>query len=133
MPLISIRNITKKYHTFDSDWHRFLEAITNGRIRRRHEHWILKGISLDAEAGESIGIIGYNGAGKSTLLKIVLGVSTPDTGTVAINGRVAGLLALGVGFHPEFTGRENAVISCQLLGLAPEEIPPLVEEIKEFS
>jgi lipopolysaccharide transport system ATP-binding protein len=133
MPLISIRNITKKYHTFDSDWHRFLEAITNGKIRRRHEHWILKGISLDAEAGESIGIIGYNGAGKSTLLKIVLGVSTPDTGTVAINGRVAGLLELGVGFHPEFTGRENAVISCQLLGLAPEEIPPLVEEIKEFS
>ncbi|GEO42443.1 lipopolysaccharide transport system ATP-binding protein [Skermanella aerolata] len=133
MPLISIRNITKKYHTFDSDWHRFLEAITNGRIRRRHEHWILKGISLDAEPGESIGIIGYNGAGKSTLLKIVLGVSTPDTGTVSINGRVAGLLELGVGFHPEFTGRENAVISCQLLGLAPEEIPPLVEEIKEFS
>ena len=133
MPLISIRNITKKYHTFDSDWHRFLEAITNGRIRRRHEHWILKGVSLDAEPGESIGIIGYNGAGKSTLLKIVLGVSTPDTGTVSINGRVAGLLELGVGFHPEFTGRENAVISCQLLGLAPEEIPPLVEEIKEFS
>jgi lipopolysaccharide transport system ATP-binding protein len=133
MPLISIRNITKKYHTFDSDWHRFLEAITNGKIRRRHEHWILKGISLDAEPGESIGIIGYNGAGKSTLLKIVLGVSTPDTGTVSINGRVAGLLELGVGFHPEFTGRENAVISCQLLGLAPEEIPPLVEEIKQFS
>jgi lipopolysaccharide transport system ATP-binding protein len=133
MPLISIQNITKKYHTFTSDWDRFVEAITNGRIKRRHEHWILKGISLDAEPGESIGIIGYNGAGKSTLLKIVLGVSTPDTGTIAINGRVAGLLELGVGFHPEFTGRENAVISCQLLGLAPEEIPPLVEEIKEFS
>ena len=133
MPLISIQNITKKYHTFNSDWDRFLEAITNGRIKRRHEHWILKGISLEAEPGESIGIIGYNGAGKSTLLKIVLGVSTPDTGTVSINGRVAGLLELGIGFHPEFTGRENAVISCQLLGLAPEEIPPLVEEIKEFS
>jgi lipopolysaccharide transport system ATP-binding protein len=133
MPLISIQNITKKYHTFNSDWDRFLEAITNGRIKRRHEHWILKGISLEAEPGESIGIIGYNGAGKSTLLKIVLGVSTPDTGIVSINGRVAGLLELGIGFHPEFTGRENAVISCQLLGLAPEEIPPLVEEIKEFS
>ncbi|UEM04416.1 ABC transporter ATP-binding protein [Skermanella rosea] len=133
MPLISIRNITKKYHTFASDWDRFVEAITNGRIRRRHEHWILKGVSLEAEPGESIGIIGYNGAGKSTLLKIVLGVSTPDSGTVAINGRVAGLLELGVGFHPEFTGRENATISCQLLGLDPAEIPPLVEEIKRFS
>ncbi|EWY41342.1 sugar ABC transporter ATP-binding protein [Skermanella stibiiresistens SB22] len=133
MPLISIRNITKKYHTFNSDWDRFIEAITSGKVKRRQEHWILKGISLEAEAGESIGIIGYNGAGKSTLLKIVLGVSTPDTGTVSINGRVAGLLELGVGFHPEFTGRENAVISCQLLGLDPAEIPPLVEEIKAFS
>lgn len=133
MTLISIRNITKKYHTFASDWDRFVEAITNGRVRRRHEHWILKGVSLEAEPGESIGIIGYNGAGKSTLLKIVLGVSTPDSGTVAINGRVAGLLELGVGFHPEFTGRENATISCQLLGLDPAEIPPLVEEIKHFS
>jgi lipopolysaccharide transport system ATP-binding protein len=133
MPLISIQNITKKYHTYHSDWDRFVEAITNGKVRRRVEHWILKGVSLEAEPGESIGIIGYNGAGKSTLLKIVLGVSTPDSGTVAINGRVAGLLELGVGFHPEFTGRENATISCQLLGLDPGEIPALVEEIRRFS
>jgi lipopolysaccharide transport system ATP-binding protein len=133
MPLISIQNITKKYHTYHSDWDRFVEAITNGKVRRRVEHWILKGVSLEAEPGESIGIIGYNGAGKSTLLKIVLGVSTPDSGAVAINGRVAGLLELGVGFHPQFTGRENATISCQLLGLDPGEIPALVEEIRRFS
>ena len=90
MPLISIRNITKKYHTFDSDWHRFLEAITNGRIRRRHEHWILKGISLDAEPGDSIGIIGYNGAGKSTLLSILAGQLLPTEGRVAytLGGRL---------------------------------------------
>lgn len=132
-PLISIVNISKKYHTFKSDWDRFLEAISKGAVSRHHEHWILKGVSLQAQGGESIGIIGFNGAGKSTLLKIVMGVSMPDSGHVAINGRVTGLLELGTGLHPDFTGRENAKISCQMQGFPTAEIPELVEQIREFS
>jgi lipopolysaccharide transport system ATP-binding protein len=91
--------------------------------RPRHKlKWVLQDISFTLAPGEAVGIIGINGAGKSTLLKLITGTTQPTTGGVSIGGRVAALLELGMGFHPDFTGRQNVFMAGQLLGLTVEEI-----------
>src|SRR5690606_6960679 len=95
--------------------------------------WVLRDLSFTVEPGEAIGLIGVNGAGKSTLLKIITGTTQPTTGSVQISGRVAALLELGMGFHPDFTGRQNAVMAGQLLGYTVEEISDLMPEIEAFA
>src|SRR5690606_19206903 len=83
--------------------------------------------------GENVGIIGPNGSGKSTLLKILAGVTKPTSGTVDINGRIASILDIGAGFHPELSGKENVFLNGQILGFAKSEIAPKYKEIVEFS
>jgi lipopolysaccharide transport system ATP-binding protein len=100
---------------------------------RHSVKWIIQDINFTVEPGESLGIIGVNGAGKSTLLKMITGTTKPTTGSVKINGRVAAMLELGMGFHPEFTGRQNAYMAGQLLGITVEEISRLMPEIEEFA
>jgi lipopolysaccharide transport system ATP-binding protein len=85
------------------------------------------------EKGEALGVIGANGAGKSTLLKLITGTTQCTTGTVETSGRVAAMLELGMGFHPEFTGRQNVCMAGQLLGLSPEEIAAMMPEIEAFA
>jgi lipopolysaccharide transport system ATP-binding protein len=101
---------------------------------RRHElNWVLRGLNFQIKAGEAVGIIGINGAGKSTLLKMITGTTQATTGTVSVEGRVAALLELGMGFHPEFTGRQNVVMAGQLLGLTSGEVRQLMPEIESFA
>lgn len=97
------------------------------------EHWALKDVSFEIKKGESVGIIGPNGSGKSTLLKILAGVAKPTTGSVSIHGKVASILDIGAGFHPELSGRENIFLNGQIHGFSKKEIESKFEEMVTFS
>src|SRR3981081_1446378 len=95
--------------------------------------YAMRGVSFTLNHSESVAIIGPNGAGKSTLLSMVAGLSYPDEGSVSINGRVAALLELGTGFHPDLTGAENVHLNASLLGLTRKRTEMLFDSIVEFS
>lgn len=129
--MIRIRGLSKQFRLYRSPRDRIWEWL--GRGPRHRAFWALRAIDLDIPRGRTVGIIGPNGAGKSTLLKIVTGTLLPTSGHIEVQGRVAALLELGTGFHPEFTGRQNIWINGQLLGLSPGEIARRESEIIEFS
>ncbi len=93
----------------------------------------LNGVSFEVKKGERVGIIGHNGAGKSTLLKLISRITAPTGGTICLNGRVASMLEVGTGFHPELTGRENIYMNGAILGMTRKEIDAKMEDIIEFS
>jgi ABC-2 type transport system ATP-binding protein len=110
-------------------------VVTLGRAGRRHrqDFWALSDVSLDIFAGNTVGLIGHNGSGKSTLLKVLGGIIQPTSGSVSQRGRVAALLELGAGFHPDLTGRENVFLNASVLGLTREETEERFDAILEFS
>jgi len=95
--------------------------------------WALKDVNLNIPKGEVLGLVGKNGAGKSTLLKVLSRVTSPSTGTIRINGRIASLLEVGTGFHPELSGKENIYLNGAILGMTKKEIAQKFDEIVEFS
>jgi len=109
--------------------------VTLGRVGRRHreEFWALKNVDLSISAGTTIGLIGHNGSGKSTLLKVIGGILDPTSGTVENRGRIAALLELGAGFHPDLTGRENVYLNASILGLSQAETDARFDDILAFS
>lgn len=107
---IKVENLSKVFHL------RQLQKDEDGNLVR--EHWALKDISFEIKKGESVGIIGPNGSGKSTLLKILAGVTKPTSGSISIRGKVASILDIGAGFHPELSGRENVFLNGQIHGFS---------------
>lgn len=113
-----------------------LKDTVVGWIRRQKltsEFEALKGIDIVVDEGESVALLGLNGSGKSTLLKLVSGVMSPDDGEVLTRGRVAGLIEVGAGFHPELSGRENVFLNAAILGMKRKEIEERYDEIVAFS
>ena len=133
MGSIRVDDLGKAYKQYPGRWSRLAEWVMPWAGPRHALHWVLRDISFHVEPGEAVGIIGINGAGKSTLLKMITGTTQPTTGSVQITGRVAALLELGMGFHPDFTGRQNVFMAGQLLGLSVEEIAALMPEIEAFA
>ena len=150
-PIIEVKNLGKKYNithrlggyialrdvitnAFKSPL-KFLKRKTKRFLGRetKEEFWALENICFSVNQGEAIGIIGANGAGKSTLLKILTGITPPTTGEAILRGKVASLLEVGTGFHPELTGRENILLNGAILGMPQKEIIKKFDKIVEFS
>lgn len=138
-PVIRVEGLTKLYRrTMPGDRLRTLKsALVGGSLTRdlKREEAIaaLEGVDFTVGRGEAFGVIGGNGSGKSTLLKLVAGMLKPSTGRIVVDGRVAALIELGAGFHPEISGRENVFINGAVLGLSRKRIEQRYEEIVEFS
>ena len=130
---IHAQGLSKCYQVFAKPVHRLWDLLHLPGGPRHQEFWAVRDVYLDIPHGTTVGIIGENGAGKSTLLRLLTGITAPTTGEVAVRGRVATLLELGAGFHPEFSGRENVYLNCSILGMSTEEIEQRFESIVEFS
>jgi lipopolysaccharide transport system ATP-binding protein len=131
MRTVSAENLGKAYRLYARPVDRALEWVL-GRSRHQ-EFWALRELDLAVTAGEAVGIIGENGAGKSTLLALLTGTTRPTTGRVAVHGKLAAILELGAGFHPEFSGRHNAHMHAALFGIAGAEADRRIEEAITFS
>jgi lipopolysaccharide transport system ATP-binding protein len=149
-PIISVENLGKKYridHQAQRKGYATLREVIGEKLKfglgkkyadgpsthaTREDFWALKDVSFDVQQGEVLGIIGRNGAGKSTLLKILSRITEPTKGRVRMTGRVASLLEVGTGFHPELTGRENIFLNGAILGMSKVEIKRKFDEIVAF-
>ncbi len=131
MGRLTITNVSKGFKRYPRRRGRLLEWL--GWPKQHSMHWALRSLSLSVEPGESVGLIGANGSGKSTLLKMIAGVTTPSSGQIEKQGRIAALLELGLGFHPEFSGRENVLIVGQLAGMTDAEIKACMPRIESFA
>src|SRR5690554_1089065 len=154
MTILKAENISKQYrlglvgtgtlsHDLNRFWHRIrgkedpylrVGALNDRSSKVKEEYvWALRDINFEVQQGEVLGIIGKNGAGKSTLLKILSRVTSPTTGVIKTKGRIASLLEVGTGFHPELTGRENVFLNGAILGMTRAEINAKFDEIVDFS
>lgn len=131
-PALRLEGVGKCYHRYARQADRVKQWLRPSR-RYYREHWALRGVSLNVEYGRTVGVLGANGSGKSTLLQLVAGTLTPTEGVITLAGRVAALLELGSGFHPEFTGWENARLQASILGLSPDEVEVRLPQIAVFS
>lgn len=127
-----VSNLGKAFRMYRSESQRLLSWLSLS-TKPTTEHWILRGVSFSVTSGEAIGIVGQNGAGKSTLLKLIAGTLQPTEGGARCNGRVAAILELGLGFNPDFTGRQNVLHVAGLMGFDREAIQRALPDIQAFA
>jgi ABC-type polysaccharide/polyol phosphate transport system ATPase subunit len=132
-PAVLLDGVSKRFRLYHQRHLSLKEAFIRRGRGRYEEFWILRNLSLGIEAGTAVGVIGANGSGKSTALKLIARILHPNGGRIAVEGRVAALLELGTGFHPDYTGRENIFLNGALLGLRRDFIRRRLDEIVEFS
>jgi len=130
--LMSVSNLGKAYRSYGSEWKRVANLLGLS-FDPTEEHWVLRHINFDIQPGEAIGVIGQNGAGKSTLLKLITGTLRPTEGILQVNGRIAAILELGMGFNPELTGRQNVIYTGGLMGFPAEQIHDILPAIEAFA
>lgn len=133
--MIAIRaaGLSKKFDIYSKPAHRALEFFSLGRKKYGVEFWALKDLAFSVKKGQAIGLLGANGSGKSTLMKLIAGITYPSEGTIESQGRVSALIELGMGFHPEFSGRANVYLNASLMGIARREIDEKFDSILSFS
>jgi lipopolysaccharide transport system ATP-binding protein len=130
--VLEVKNISKSYKDYSSEFKRILSWF-GLNFKAAEEHQILKHINFSIAPGEAVGIVGQNGAGKSTLLKIITGTLKPSEGSVHIDGRISAILELGMGFHPDLTGRQNVYHSLGLMGFTVVQIDAVIDELERFA
>ena len=130
---IKVEGVSKRFRLYHEKYTSLKERVIHfGRIPYE-EFWALRDIELDIKEGETVGLLGHNGSGKSTLLKCMAGILQPTFGEITVRGRIAALLELGAGFHPELTGRENVFLNASILGMPKKEIEKRFDEIVAFA
>jgi lipopolysaccharide transport system ATP-binding protein len=138
-PVIEMQSVSKRFllrHNASSELKvRFLGLLHSGHRQGLEEFWALKSVSLQVLRGDAIGLVGRNGSGKSTLLKLIAGIYRPTTGRLLVAGdaRICSMIELGVGFHPELTGRENVILSASIYGLTRDEVDRIYDKVVEYS
>ncbi|HUY09966.1 MAG TPA: ABC transporter ATP-binding protein [Candidatus Dormibacteraeota bacterium] len=131
--VVQIQDVSKRFRIYHERNTTLKQSLVARRRGRYEEFWAVRDVSVDIPEGESLGIIGENGSGKSTLLKCVAGILVQDKGTIDVKGRLASLLEVGAGFHPDFTGRENVFLNGAILGLPRRYIKSIMDTIVEFA
>ena len=138
---INVEKLSKRYEIYEKPSDR-LKQFVLPRLRRLlnssssqyfKEFWALRDVSFQIEKGETLGIIGRNGSGKTTLLRMINGIFPPTKGVISINGRIGALIAVGAGFHPHMTGRENVYLNASILGIPKNEVTEKFDSILEFA
>ncbi|MGR5220941.1 ABC transporter ATP-binding protein [Vibrio parahaemolyticus] len=129
--VLEVKNISKSFKEYGSEFQRIASwfGLTPKPVE---EHQILKNINFALASGEAVGIVGQNGAGKSTLLKMITGTLKPSSGSIHVAGRISAILELGMGFHPDLTGRQNVYHSAGLMGYSQEQIDAVIDELEGF-
>ncbi len=130
---VVVDHLSKRFRLYTERNATLKSALMRGRVSRFEELWAVKDVSFEVPRGTTLGLIGRNGSGKSTLLKVLARILHPDEGRVTMNGRVASLLEVGSGFHPELSGRENIYLNGSILGMSRKEIDRRFDDIVDFS
>ena len=130
---VEVTGVGKRFKRHVDRRNSIKERIVRGRARRPEDFWAVRDVTFEIPKGSVYGLIGHNGSGKSTLLKLISGVLRPDRGQVGVRGRVAGLIEVGAGFHPDLTGRENIYLNGSILGMTERDITARLDEIIAFS
>ena len=130
---VDIQHVGKRFKRHSDRRNSIKERLVRGRARKPEDFWAVRDVTLQIPKGSVYGLIGHNGSGKSTLLKMIGGIYRPTEGSITTDGRVAALIELGAGFHPDMTGRENINLNGSILGLPRKDIQAVTEEIIEFS
>ena len=130
---VDLQHVGKRFKRHSDRRNSIKERLVRGRARKPEDFWAVRNVTLQIPKGSVYGLIGHNGSGKSTLLKMIGGIYRPTEGSITTDGRVAALIELGAGFHPDMTGRENINLNGSILGLPRKDIQAVTEEIIEFS
>jgi len=131
-PAIEVVDVSKRFRLYREKPTSLKQRLLSSRTRAE-DFWALTDVSFEVAQGDTLGLIGHNGSGKTTMLKVIAGILRPTKGVVRERGRIAGLLELGAGFHPELTGRENVYLNASFLGLSRADTDGVYDDIVAFA